>query len=54
VYRGDNIESGFKSVAVAVTYRDSAGTLEDETVQKIHRKMIDLIGARFGGKLREA
>lgn len=54
VYRGENIESGFKSVAVAVTYRDSTGTLEDETVQKVHQKMIDLIGSRFGGKLREA
>ncbi|MBU0480288.1 MAG: phenylalanine--tRNA ligase subunit beta [Proteobacteria bacterium] len=54
VYRGDTIETGFKSVAVAVTYRDPSATLEDEKVQKIHQKMIEIIGSRFGGKLREA
>lgn len=54
VFRGDSIADGFKSVAIAVTYRDPDKTLEDETVQKVHQKIIDLIGSRFGGKLREA
>jgi phenylalanyl-tRNA synthetase beta chain len=54
VFRGESIEPGCKSVAIAVTYRDVAKTLEDEAVQKVHQKIIDLIGVRFGGKLREA
>ena len=36
------------------TYRDPDKTLEDEAVQKVHQKIIDLISTRFGGKLREA
>ncbi len=54
VFRGDSIEAGYKSVAIAVTYRDIEKTLEDEAVQKVHQKIIDIIGNRFGGKLREA
>lgn len=54
VFRGDSIEEGYKSVAIGVTYRASDKTLEDETVQKVHQKIIDLISTRFGGKLREA
>jgi phenylalanyl-tRNA synthetase beta chain len=54
VFRGESIEPGYKSVAIAVTYRDAEKTLEDEAVQKVHQKIIDLIGTRFGGKLREA
>lgn len=54
VFRGDNIQDGYKSVAIAVTYRDTEKTLEDETVKKVHQKIIDLISSRFDGKLREA
>lgn len=54
VFRGENIGDGHKSVAIAITYRDSDKTLEDETVQKVHQKIIELISSRFGGKLREA
>lgn len=54
VFRGDSIDDGYKSVAIAITYRDADKTLEDDTVQKVHQKIIDLISTRFGGKLREA
>ncbi|MCA1765364.1 MAG: phenylalanine--tRNA ligase subunit beta, partial [Desulfobulbaceae bacterium] len=54
IFRGESIEEGYKSVAITVTYRDDSTTLEDETVQKVHQKIIDLISTRFGGKLREA
>jgi phenylalanyl-tRNA synthetase beta chain len=54
VFRGDSIEDGYKSVAIGVTYRDMDKTLEDETVQEVHQKIIDLISTRFDGKLREA
>ena len=54
VFRGDSIEKGYKSVAISVDYRDQEKTLEDDDVQKVHQKIIDLISTRFGGKLREA
>ncbi|MBU0673776.1 MAG: phenylalanine--tRNA ligase subunit beta [Proteobacteria bacterium] len=53
VYQGKNIDSGWKSIAVAITYRSSTQTLDDVTVGQVHQKVIDLIGARCGGKLRE-
>ncbi len=53
VYRGDPIETGYKSVAIAVTYRSTDQTLDDETVDKKHQKIIDMILTRFDGQLRE-
>jgi len=53
VYRGDPIESGYKSIAIAVTYRSTDQTLDDETVDKEHQKIIDMILTRFDGQLRE-
>ena len=53
VYRGDTITSGYKSVAVKVTYRSPEHTLDDATVGKEHQKIIDMILTRFDGQLRE-
>jgi len=53
VFRGGAISQGMKSVAVQVTYRSSEQTLDDETVGREHRKIIDMILTRFGGQLRE-
>lgn len=53
VYQGDNIAAGFKSIAIAITYRDLEKTLADADVQVVHRRIIDMLGARFGGSLRE-
>jgi len=54
VFTGKNIEAGKKSVAVAITYRDLERTLDDETVGKVHQKIIDMMISRFNGQLREA
>lgn len=54
VYRGKNIEAGLKSVAFAIHYRDPDRTLDEATVGVVHRKIIDLMGSRFQGQLREA
>lgn len=53
VYQGDNIGAGFKSVAISINYRDLEKTLADADVQVVHRRIIDMLGARFGGSLRE-
>jgi phenylalanyl-tRNA synthetase beta chain len=54
VYRGKSIESGFKSVALAITYRSGQGTLDDRKVDAMHQKIIKLIESEFSGRLREA
>lgn len=53
IYRGDPIEINMKSVAVAVTYQSAEQTLDDETVDREHQKIIDMILTRFDGQLRE-
>ncbi len=53
VYRGKPISSGEKSVALSVTYHSEEKTLDDETVGKVHKKVIDLVLSKFDAKLRE-
>ncbi len=54
VYRGKSVKSGYKSVAIAVTYRSDKQTLEDEAVNRVHQKLIKMLGRRFEAQLREA
>ena len=54
VFQGKNIEAGKKSVAISITYRAFDRTLDDETVGKIHQKIIEMMISRFNGQLREA
>ncbi|MDW7772519.1 MAG: phenylalanine--tRNA ligase subunit beta [Desulfobulbaceae bacterium] len=53
VYRGKPIEKGMKSVALSVTYRSTEKTLDDETVDIFHNKIVNLLMSRFGGRYRE-
>lgn len=53
VYSGKPIEDGFKSVALSITYHSDDETLGDEQVGIVHQKIIDLVAAKFDGKLRE-
>ncbi|MDA8165193.1 MAG: phenylalanine--tRNA ligase subunit beta [Desulfobacteraceae bacterium] len=53
VYRGKSIEAGWKSVAIAVTYRAADRTLDDRAVGKVHQRLSDMIIDRFQAKLRE-
>jgi len=53
VYRGKPIERGMKSVALTVTYRSAEQTLDDETVDTVHDKIVSSLMSRFGGRYRE-
>ena len=53
VYRGKPIEKGMKSVALSVTYRSREKTLDDETVDIFHNKIVNSLMSRFGGRYRE-
>jgi len=53
VYSGKPIESGMKSVALSVTYRSPKKTLDDVTVDNIHKKIVQYLMTEFGGRYRE-
>lgn len=52
VYRGDQVEKGYKSVAYTLTYRHRERTLTDEDVNKINDKILAAIKEELGGVLR--
>ncbi len=53
VYSGKSIDEGMKSVALTVTYRSADRTLDDETVDGFHDKIVHSLMSRFGGRYRE-
>ncbi len=53
VYSGKPIEDGMKNVAVSVTYRSSEKTLDDQSVDMVHDKIVASLMKDFGGRYRE-
>ncbi len=53
VYQGDSLKPGYKSVALSVTYRSSQKTLTEKNVEKVHVKIVNMLGSKFEGTLRE-
>ncbi len=54
IYSGQPIPHGKKSIAFSITYHSDKGTLNDNAVGKVHKKVIDLVLKKFSGQLREA
>ncbi|WP_028319496.1 phenylalanine--tRNA ligase subunit beta [Desulfobulbus elongatus] len=53
VYRGKPIQVGHKSVALSVTYRSATATLDDQSVDKIHDKIVNTLMTEFKARYRE-
>lgn len=53
VYRGNPVPKGYKSVALTVTYRSATATLDDQTVDKLHDKIVNALMAAFNARYRE-
>jgi phenylalanyl-tRNA synthetase beta chain len=53
VYRGKPVQAGHKSVALALTYRSATATLDDQTVDKAHQKIVNSLMADFNASYRE-
>ncbi len=53
VYQGGSLQPGNKSVALSVTYRSSQKTLTEKNVEKVHMKIVSMLGSKFAGTLRE-
>ncbi|MGN1398611.1 MAG: phenylalanine--tRNA ligase subunit beta [Erysipelotrichaceae bacterium] len=53
VYRGSNIEKGYKSVAINIIYRSSEKTLTEKDINPIHSKVIDSLSRNLDAILRD-
>ncbi len=52
VYCGPQIPAGFRSLAFAISYRDTSRTLSDDDVVELHRKIEQALHERLGARLR--
>ncbi len=53
IYRGQQVESGKKSIAFTLTYRSDKGTLKDEDVAAVHENILEVLKNKFEAVLRE-
>lgn len=52
VYKGDQIQEGYKSVAYSLKYRAKDRTLTDEEVNKVQTKILEQLKSELGAELR--
>ena len=52
VYKGKQVEEGFKSYAVRLEFEDKTQTLEDKTIDKIIQKIVYRLENELGVKIR--
>lgn len=52
VYKGSQIEDGYKSVAYSITYRNKEKTLTDEEVTVVHDKILNELSEKLNANLR--
>jgi phenylalanyl-tRNA synthetase beta chain len=52
VYQGNGIESGFKSLAIAMTLQDTARTLEEKDINEVVDRVVDTLETELDASLR--
>ena len=52
VYRGEQVGSGKKSIAFAVTFQSREKTLTDEEAGELRTRIVAALQSRFGAELR--
>ncbi|MCF2626171.1 phenylalanine--tRNA ligase subunit beta [Fusobacterium perfoetens] len=53
IYKGEHIEAGKKSVAISLTLRNKVGTLNEEDINKVIDKVLNIIRTKFAGEIRQ-
>ncbi|MCX7555154.1 phenylalanine--tRNA ligase subunit beta [Marinicella sp. S1101] len=52
VYKGDNIEKGYKSLAMALIFQENNRTLEDKEVDKLVSKAVSFLAEQLNAEIR--
>lgn len=52
IYRGSQVEEGYKSMAYSIEYRSDEKTLNEEDITKIHSKILNSLANQVGAALR--
>ena len=52
VYKGDNIEKGYKSLAIAMIFQENNRTLEDKEVDKLVSKAVSFLTEQINAEIR--
>ena len=52
IYKGSQIEEGYKSMAFSIVYRSQGKTLTDKDVAKVHNKILNSLANQVGAVLR--
>ena len=53
IYRGSNIEEGYKSVAVNIVYQSAEKTLKESDIADIHNEVIKQLRSKLDARLRD-
>lgn len=53
VYKGEQIESGYKSIAYSIVYRSLEKTLTDSDITEVHEKILSELSRKLDAKLRD-
>jgi phenylalanyl-tRNA synthetase beta chain len=53
IYRGKQVESGKKSMAYSLSFREENRTLKDSEIEIIVKRILERLGKKFNAKLRE-
>jgi phenylalanyl-tRNA synthetase beta chain len=52
IYKGSQIEEGYKSMAYSIVYRSDEKTLSEEDITKVHNKIVNSLVNQVGASLR--
>ncbi|MCF6301045.1 MAG: phenylalanine--tRNA ligase subunit beta, partial [Proteobacteria bacterium] len=52
VFKGENIESGYKSLAIGMIFQEKSRTLEDKEVDKLLAKAVSCLTVQFNAEIR--
>ena len=52
IYEGEHIESGKKSVAIALTFQDASKTLDDASINATMEQILNAVSKDYGAHLR--
>lgn len=53
IYRGSQIQEGYKSMAYSIVYRSDEKTLSEEDITKVHNKILNSLVNQVGAALRQ-